>query len=118
MSTSGVGRIERLVAIGAVIAAGAMLPLWAGSDVVEGSDYVVSADENEEYLAEASIDGYARVVKKGAGKVVLRTTTVEYAGDVVIEEGALYIETAGSNELRFAGSLTRGSASTSDILFR
>ncbi len=118
MSTSGVGRIERLVAIGAVIAAGATLPLWAGSAGKVGSDYVVSADENEEYLAEASIDGYARVVKKGAGNVVLRTSTTEYAGDVVIEEGALYIETAGSNELRLTGSLTRGSASTSDILFR
>ncbi len=118
MSAAGVGHIERLVVLGAAIAAGAMLPLWAGSAGVVDSDYVVSADANEEYVVEAPIDGYARVVKKGAGNVVLRTTTLEYSGDVVIEEGALYIETAGSNELRLNGSLTGGTTSTSGIFFR
>lgn len=118
MSTSGVGRIERLVAIGAVIAAGATLPLWAGSAEEVGSDYVVSAESGEEYTVTDAIDRYARVVKKGTGTVILRTTTTEYAGDVVIEDGKLYIETAGTNELRLNGALTRGSTSTSDILFR
>ena len=119
MSTSGVGRIERLVAIGAVIAAGATLPLWAGSAEEVGSDYVVSAESGEsDYLVTAPINGYARVVKKGTGTVILRTTTTEYAGDVVIEEGALYIETAGSNELRLTGNLTGGTTGTSGIFFR
>ena len=118
MSATGVGHIERLVVLGAAIAAGAGLPLLAGSAGPDGTDYVVSADANEEYLVEASIDGYARVVKKGAGNVVLRTTTLEYSGDVLIEEGALYIETAGSNELRLNGSLTGGTTSTSGIFFR
>ena len=102
-----------------LFAASVTLPLWAGSAVVEGSDYVVSAESGEsDYLVTASIDGYARVVKKGAGNVVLRTTTLEYSGDVVIEEGALYIETAGSNELRLNGSLIGGTTSTSGIFFR
>ena len=118
MSATGVGHIERLVVLGAAIAAGAGLPLLAGSAGPDGTDYVVSADANEEYLVEASIDGYARVVKQGAGNVVLRTTTLEYSGDVVIEEGALYIETAGSNELCLNGSLTGGTTSTSGIFFR
>lgn len=118
MSATGVGHIERLVVLGAAIAAGAGLPLLAGSAGPDGTDYVVSADANEEYLVEASIDGYARVVKQGAGNVVLRTTTLEYSGDVVIDEGALYIETAGSNELRLNGSLTGGTTSTSGIFFR
>ena len=102
-----------------LFAASVTLPLWAGSAVVEGSDYVVSAESGEsDYLVTASIDGYARVVKKGAGNVVLRTSTTEYAGDVVIEEGALYIETAGANELRLTGNLTGGTTSTSGIFFR
>ncbi|MBQ3809282.1 MAG: hypothetical protein II839_00510 [Kiritimatiellae bacterium] len=96
----------------------APLPARAGSAVADGTDFVVSADANEEYLVEAAIDGYGRVVKKGAGKVVLRTTTTEYAGNVVIEEGALYVETTKSNALRLNGTLTGGSTGTSDILFR
>ncbi len=96
----------------------APLSARAGSEGAEGTDYVVTADAGEEYTVVAAIDGFSRVVKRGAGTVVLRTTTTEYSGDVVIEEGALYIETAGSNELRLNGTLTRGSTTTSDILFR
>ena len=111
-------RIVMLAALGAVVMAGAPVSTYAGSAVPDGTDYVVSADDGEECSVTAAIDDYARVVKKGTGTVILRTTTTEYAGDVVIEEGKLYIETAGSNELRLNGTLTRGSTITSDILFR
>ena len=110
------GRVSMFVAF---CMAAMSLQVLAGSAGAEGSDYVVSAEEGEgDYLVTASIDGYERVVKKGAGNVVLRTSTTEYAGDVVIEEGALYIETAGSNELRLTGNLTGGTTSTSGIFFR
>lgn len=97
--------------------AGAGLPLLAGSAGPDGTDYVVSADENEEYVVEAPIDGYARVVKKGAGKVRLTTTTASYAGDVVIEEGALYFVTVGQNVHYLNGTLT-GSGTGSSQIFR
>lgn len=100
-----------------LFAAGAGLPLLAGSAGPDGTDYVVSADENEEYVVEAPIDGYARVVKKGAGKVRLTTTTASYAGDVVIEEGALYFVTVGQNIHYLNGTLT-GSGTGSSQIFR
>ncbi|MBE6398453.1 MAG: hypothetical protein E7046_15755, partial [Lentisphaerae bacterium] len=82
-------RIVMSAALGAVVMAGAPVSTYAGSAGPDGTDYVVSADANEEYVVEAAIDGYARVVKKGAGKVRLTTTAASYAGNVVIEEGAL-----------------------------
>lgn len=100
-----------------LLAAGAGLPLLAGSAGPDGTDYVVSADANEEYVVEAPIDGYARVVKKGAGKVRLTTTTASYAGDVVIEEGALYFVTVGQNVHYLNGTLT-GSGTGSSQIFR
>lgn len=111
-------RIVMLAALGAVAMTGAPVSTYAGSAGPDGTDYVVSADANEEYMVNAAIDGYARLVKRGAGNVVLRTTTTEFAGNVVVEEGALYIETAGSAVLHLNGSLVGGSAGTSDILFR
>ena len=100
-----------------LFAAGAGLPLLAGSAGPDGTDYVVSADAGESYKVEAAIDGYARVVKKGAGKVELWTTTLEYAGDVVIEEGALYFVTVGQNVHYLNGALT-GSGTGSSQIFR
>ena len=112
-------KIAMLVAFGMAAVVIAPLAVLAGSAGPDGSDFVVSADASEdEYQVTESIDGYARVVKKGTGTVILRTTTTEYTGNVVIEEGKLYIETAESSELRLNGTLTRGSTSTSDILFR
>ena len=100
-----------------LFAAGAGLPLLAGSAGPDGTDYVVSAEDGENYKVEAAIDGYARVVKKGAGKVELWTTTLEYAGDVVVEEGALYFVTAGQNVHYLNGALT-GSGTGSSQIFR
>lgn len=110
-------RIVMLAALGAVVMAGAPVSTYAGSAGPDGTDYVVSADANEEYVVEAPIDGYARVVKKGAGKVRLTTTTESYAGDVVIEEGALYFVTVGQNIHYFNGTLT-GDGTGSSQIFR
>ncbi len=110
-------RILMLAALGAVVMAGAPVSTHAGSAGPDGTDYVVSADANEEYVVEAAIDGYARVVKKGAGKVRLTTTTASYAGDVVIEEGALYFVTAGQNVHYLNGTLT-GDGTGSSQIFR
>ena len=118
MATGCNGRILGLASLGVAVMVGVSFQALAGSAGAEGSDYVVSADANEEYMVNAAIDGYARLVKRGAGNVVLRTTTTEFAGNVVVEEGALYIETAGSAVLHLNGSLVGGSAGTSDILFR
>ena len=110
-------RIVMLAALGAVVMAGAPVSTYAGSAGPDGTDYVVSADANEEYQVEASIDGYARVVKKGAGKVRLTTTTESYAGNVVIEEGALYFVTVGQNIHYLNGTLT-GDGTGSSQIFR
>ena len=118
MATGCNGRIVGLASLGVAVMVSVSFQALAGSAGAEGSDYVVSADANEEYMVNAAIDGYARLVKRGAGNVVLRTTTTEFAGNVVVEEGALYIETAGSAVLHLNGSLVGGSAGTSDILFR
>ena len=110
-------RIVMLAALGAVVMAGAPVSTYAGSAGPDGTDYVVSADANEEYVVEAPIDGYARVVKKGAGKVRLTTTTESYAGNVVIEEGALYFVTVGQNIHYLNGTLT-GDGTGSSQIFR
>ena len=110
-------RIVMLAALGAVVMAGAPVSTHAGSAGPDGTDYVVSAESDESYKVEAAIDGYARVVKRGAGKVELWTTTLEYAGDVVIEEGALYFVTAGQNVHYLNGTLT-GSGTGSSQIFR
>ena len=110
-------RIVMLAALGAVVMAGAPVSTYAGSAGPDGTDYVVSAESDESYKVEAAIDGYARVVKRGAGKVELWTTTLEYAGDVVIEEGALYFVTAGQNVHYLNGTLT-GSGTGSSQIFR
>ncbi len=110
-------RIVMLAALGAVVMAGAPVSTYAGSAGPDGTDYVVSADANEEYVVEAPIDGYARVVKKGAGKVRLTTPTESYAGDVVIEEGSLYFVTVGQNIHYLNGTLT-GDGTGSSQIFR
>ena len=119
MATGCNGRIVGLASLGVAVMVGVSFTAFAGSAGADGSDFVVSAESGDgEYNVTAAIDGYARVVKKGEGTVVLRTTTTEYAGAVIIEEGALYIETAGSDVLNLNGTLTGGSTGTSNILFR
>lgn len=111
------GRFLGLTALGVAVMVGVSFPAFAGSAGPDGADYVVSAESDESYKVEAAIDGYARVVKRGAGKVELWTTTLEYAGDVVIEEGALYFVTVGQNVHYLNGALT-GSRTGSSQIFR
>ena len=118
MATRCNGRIVGLATLGVAVMVGVSSRAFAGSDGPDGTDYVVSADLGEAHQVNAAIDGYARLVKRGAGNVVLRTPTTEFAGNVVIEEGALYIETAGSDVLHLNGALAGGSTGTADILFR
>ncbi|MBR3957605.1 MAG: hypothetical protein IKJ89_07130, partial [Kiritimatiellae bacterium] len=117
MATGCNGRIVGLASLGVAVMVGAPVSTHAGSAGPDGTDYVVSADANEEFVVEAAIDGYARVVKKGAGKVRLTTTTESYAGDVVIEEGALYLVTVGQDVHYLNGALT-GSGTGSSQIFR
>ena len=65
----------------------ASLATFAGSAVVDGTDFVVTADAGETYTVSAAIGNYARLVKRGAGEVVLTAATTAFSGDVVIETG-------------------------------
>ena len=50
-----------------------------------------TADAGETYTISTAIGNYARLVKRGAGEVVLTAATTAFAGDVVIEAGTLAI---------------------------
>ncbi len=67
------------------------LPAFAGSAGADGTDYVVSADAGETYTVGAAIGNYARLVKRGAGEVVLTVPSTEFAGTVLVEDGTLSI---------------------------
>ena len=69
----------------------ASLAAFAGSEGAEGTDWVVTADAGETYTISTAIGNYARLVKRGAGEVVLTAATTAFAGDVVIETGTLSI---------------------------
>ena len=73
------------------VAASATFPVFAGSEGAEGTDWVVTADAGETYTISTAIGNYARLVKRGAGEVVLTAVTTAFAGDVVIETGTLSI---------------------------
>ena len=73
------------------VAASATFPVFAGSEGAEGTDWVVTADAGETYTISTAIGNYARLVKRGAGEVVLTAATTAFAGDVVIETGTLSI---------------------------
>ena len=78
------------VAYGAV-ATCTTIPAFAGSAEPDGTDFVVTADAGETYTISTAIGNYARLMKRGAGEVVLTAATTAFAGDVVIEAGPLSI---------------------------
>ena len=80
---------RKLMMIGCL--AGASLAAFAGSAEPDGTDFVVTADAGETYTVGTAIGNYARLVKRGAGEVVLTAATTAFAGDVVIETGTLSI---------------------------
>ena len=71
--------------------AGTCLAAWAGSAVVDGTDFVVTAAAGESFTNSAAIGDYARLVKRGAGEVVLTAATTAFKGATVVEAGTLAI---------------------------
>ena len=69
----------------------ASLAAFAGSAGAEGTDWVVTADAGESYTNSTAVGNYSRLVKRGAGEVVLTTATTAFAGEVLVEEGTLAI---------------------------
>ena len=64
---------------------------FAGGASVDGTDFVVSADSGETYTHSTAIGNYARLVKRGAGEVVLTAASSGFAGSVVVEAGTLTV---------------------------
>ncbi len=62
----------------------------------DGTDFVVTADAGESYTNSTAIGNYARLVKRGAGEVVLTAATTAFAGEVLVEEGTLAITDLGA----------------------
>ena len=69
----------------------AAIAAFAGSAVVDGTDFVVTAAAGESFTNSTAVGDYARLVKRGAGEVVLTAATTAFKGATVIEEGTLAI---------------------------
>ena len=75
----------------ACVAAKAALA-FAGSAAADGTDFVVSADPGETYTYSTAVGNYTRLVKRGAGEVVLTAAASGFSGSVVVEAGTLTIK--------------------------
>ena len=87
-----IARRNAAVALAASVASCTLfapLPARAGSAVVDGTDFVVTATAGETYTVNTAIGNFARLVKKGAGEAVLTAATADFAGTAVVEEGTL-----------------------------
>ena len=80
--------MKKLVVCGAMMA---LLAVFAGSEGADGTDWIVTADVGETYTISTAIGNYSRLVKQGAGEVVLTAATTAFTGDVLVEEGTLAI---------------------------
>ncbi len=78
------------------VAAGMTLSAFAGSAVADGTDFVVTADAGESFTNSTAIGTYTRLVKRGAGEVVLTAKTTAFTGAVVVEAGTLSITDLGA----------------------
>ena len=74
----------------------AAVAAFAGSAEPDGTDFVVTADAGETYTVGTAIGNYARLVKRGAGEVVLTAATTAFAGEVLVAEGTLAITDLGA----------------------
>ncbi|MBR1588478.1 MAG: hypothetical protein IJ658_09160, partial [Kiritimatiellae bacterium] len=74
----------------------AVCAAFAGSAEADGTDFVVTAAAGESYTNSAAIGDYARLVKRGAGEVVLTAATTAFTGAVEIEEGTLSLTVLGA----------------------
>ena len=80
---------RKLMMIGCL--AGAFLAAFAGSVVVDGTDFVVTAAAGESFTNSTAVGDYARLVKRGVGEVVLTAATTAFKGATVVEAGTLAI---------------------------
>ena len=82
--------MKKLLVMTCVVAVAAVAV--AGSAGPDGTDFVVSADSGETYTYSTAVGNYTRLVKRGAGEVVLTAASSGFAGSVVVEAGTLTIE--------------------------
>ena len=80
---------RKLMMIGCL--AGASLAAVAGSAVADGTDFVVTAAAGESFTNSTAIGNYTRLLKQGAGEVVLTAATTAFTGEVLVKEGTLTI---------------------------
>ena len=85
--------MRKIACLGAMMAG---FSVFAGSSGADGTDWVVTADAGESFTNSTAIGNYARLVKRGAGEVVLTAATTAFAGAVVIEEGTLSLTVFGA----------------------
>ena len=69
---------------------------FAGSAEAVGTDWVVTAAAGESYTNSTAVGNYSRLVKQGAGEVVLTAKTTAFTGAVVVETGTLSITDLGA----------------------
>ena len=81
---------------GVAVAASAVLSVFAWSAEPDGTDFVVTADAGESYTYSTAVGNYTRLVKRGAGEVVLTAATTAFTGEVVVEAGTLSITSFGA----------------------
>ena len=81
----------RFGAVCAICAAALTQGVAFGGAEVDGTDFVVSAGAGETYTHDSAVGNYSRLVKRGAGEVVLNTASSGFSGSVVIEAGTLTI---------------------------
>ena len=65
---------------------------FAESAAPDGTDFVVSEDSGKTYTYSTAVENYNRLVKRGAGEVVLTAASSGFAGSVVVEAGTLTIK--------------------------
>ena len=74
---------NRLGAVCAICAAALVHGVAFGGAVADGTDFIVSADAGETYTHDSAVGNYARLVKRGAGEVVLTKTSSGFSGSLV-----------------------------------
>ena len=97
---------NRLGAVCAICAAALVHGVAFGGAVADGTDFIVSADAGETYTHDSAVGNYARLVKRGAGEVVLTKASSGFSGSVVVEEGTLTIAHVSAAGATSSGSST------------
>ena len=69
--------------IACLLAMMASLAAWAGSAVVDGTDFVVTAEAGESFTNSTAVGNYARLLKEGDGEVVLTAATTAFTAAAV-----------------------------------